>query len=234
MPYTPTTWTDEVPASTPVKYTISQTAPGDIAASAEIALFTSVTAGTPVNAVNMNKIEAGVQTAQLTAENAATNSIPKSLVTTVGDFIYATASATLARLGKPTVDSILKNTSTGTPSWKAITDLLTVVSRQGGSASDWNTGGNSNYTPAIPKIQCGSKLLVFSSATSSTATVTLPASFTNKPLVLLTFDSSLIGGGVPDYFLTSYTITNSSFVIQLKFTVSRTASFPINWLAIGE
>lgn len=44
--------------------------------------------------------------------------------TTAGDIAYATASNQLARLGKPSVDSVLKNTGTGTLSWLAISDFL--------------------------------------------------------------------------------------------------------------
>lgn len=43
--------------------------------------------------------------------------------TTAGDIVYATSATALARLGKPSVDSVLKNTSAGVPSWLAITDL---------------------------------------------------------------------------------------------------------------
>lgn len=63
MPYTKTNWTDEVPASTPVKYKISQVSDGDIATDATIELVTSVTPGTPVNASNLNKQEQAISDA---------------------------------------------------------------------------------------------------------------------------------------------------------------------------
>jgi len=62
--YTPTVWEDEVPASTPVKYSITDDTNGVLAASAEIAPVTTITPGTPLNATNLNKIENGVKTAQ--------------------------------------------------------------------------------------------------------------------------------------------------------------------------
>ena len=71
MPYTPTTWTDEVPASTPIKYVITDDVDGVIAASATIALVTSVTAGTPINATNLNKLETAMESAVDTADAAA-------------------------------------------------------------------------------------------------------------------------------------------------------------------
>lgn len=70
MPYTKTVWSDEVPVTTPVKYQITDDTAGEIAASAEIALVTSVTPGTPLNASNLNKLETGVETAQAAAEAA--------------------------------------------------------------------------------------------------------------------------------------------------------------------
>lgn len=41
--------------------------------------------------------------------------------TAAGDIAYATSPATLARLGKPAVDSFLYNTAAGVPSWLAST-----------------------------------------------------------------------------------------------------------------
>lgn len=71
MPYTPTTWTDEVPASTPIKYVITDDVDGVIASSATIALVTSVTAGTPINATNLNRMEAAIEDAVTASESAA-------------------------------------------------------------------------------------------------------------------------------------------------------------------
>lgn len=84
MPYTPTTWTDEVPASTPIKYVITDDVDGVIASSATIALVTSVTAGTPINATNLNRMEAAIEDAVIAAEAATV------------DAAQATADATAA------------------------------------------------------------------------------------------------------------------------------------------
>ena len=62
--YTPTVWEDEVPTSTPVKYSITGDSEGAISASAAIAPVTSITPGTPLNATNLNKMETGIKTAQ--------------------------------------------------------------------------------------------------------------------------------------------------------------------------
>ena len=63
MAYTPTTWTDEIPGETPVKYVIT-----GANSDCTIDLKTAPTVGTPVNATNLNHIEQGIATA-LTCEN---------------------------------------------------------------------------------------------------------------------------------------------------------------------
>ena len=56
--YTKTTWTDEVPETTPVKYKIEndETTLDEVT----ISVVTPVTTGTAVNAANLNKIEEGI------------------------------------------------------------------------------------------------------------------------------------------------------------------------------
>lgn len=48
--------------------------------------------------------------------------------TTQGDLAYASAANQLSRLAKPSVDSVLKNTSGGVPSWLAISEILSFAS----------------------------------------------------------------------------------------------------------
>lgn len=62
MAYTPTTWSDEVPDTTPVKYTIRDTNGNILYDNVRIDLKTGVTAGTAVNAANLNHIEQGIVT----------------------------------------------------------------------------------------------------------------------------------------------------------------------------
>ncbi len=70
MPYTPTVWSDEIPSSTPVKYAITDDVNGVVASSASIEIVTPVTAGTPMNAANLNKLEAAIHMALQLAEKA--------------------------------------------------------------------------------------------------------------------------------------------------------------------
>lgn len=136
MTYTKTTWADEVPNSSPVKYKISQTTDGDIATNATIEMVTPVTAGTPVSASNLNHLETGVYNAQVTADTA----VDKSLATAIGQILYSAAASVWAALAKPAVDSILKNTSAGALSWQPISGLHQFVPFYGGSVG--NVGFN--------------------------------------------------------------------------------------------
>ncbi len=70
-----------------------------------------------LNSTNLNHSEAGIQTAQATADAA----VPKSLVTTAGDLIYATASAVLARLGIGSSGTALQSNGTA-PVWTSSLD----------------------------------------------------------------------------------------------------------------
>ena len=60
MAYTKTAWTDEVPGEDPVTYDIEGVAMG-----VRITPHVAPTAGTPVNATNLNKIEEGVEDAHI-------------------------------------------------------------------------------------------------------------------------------------------------------------------------
>jgi hypothetical protein len=83
MTYTPTTWADEVPATSPVKYNIKTSGGTPIYTDVQIEVNTSVTPGTPLNAVNLNHIETGIQT----LENAS----PPKVFTAKGDLFVGSA-----------------------------------------------------------------------------------------------------------------------------------------------
>lgn len=65
--YTKVNWTNEVPATLPIKYKISQDSDGDVCTDATIELVTSVTPGTAMNASNFNHMEQGIEDANETA-----------------------------------------------------------------------------------------------------------------------------------------------------------------------
>lgn len=69
--YTKTTWTNETPYSTPIKYAITDDSAGVVAASATIELVFPATAeGTPVSATNLNHMEQGIYDARYAANHA--------------------------------------------------------------------------------------------------------------------------------------------------------------------
>lgn len=60
--------------------------------------------------------------------------------TTQGDLAYASAANQLSRLAKPSVDSVLKNTSGGVPSWLAISEILSFASVYHNTTQGLSTG----------------------------------------------------------------------------------------------
>jgi hypothetical protein len=61
--------------------------------------------------------------------------------TAAGDISYAAGATSLAKLAKPSVDSVLKNTSSGVPSWLALTQLKGALHAIG--TVDFAPGGQS-------------------------------------------------------------------------------------------
>lgn len=258
MPYIKQTWTDEVPSTTPLKYKITQSSDGDVATDAKIELVTPVTTGSPLNAGRLNYMEEGIEVAQETAEDAiadaaaaqsaadaaqstADNAIAKSLATAIGQLLYSTASGVWAALSKPSVDAVLKITSAGVFSWLALSNFG-IKKRRGGSSTNWDAPGATNYTPAIGshKFQAGAYYVGNSGIPNGSnyegiATVTFPESFTYKPLVFLTRVNNTIS--TPAYIEDMYidTITTNDFTVKFRSPYNYTANqIYFNWLAIGE
>ncbi len=224
MPYTKQTWTDEVPSVTPVKFQIVDDVAGQIASSATIEIVTPVTPGSPLNAAHFNYMETGIETAQSIAEAA----ISKSIATEIGQFLYSIGAGVWAALSKPAVNSFLKITDAGVFSWEALSTLLAIVKRQGGSANDWSSAGVNNYTPTVAKIQTG-VVNISVVAGFGTVTVTFPEAFSNKPVVLV---SKIYGSGPSVLDFGIGTVTASSVVISF-IASSGTATIPVQWIAIG-
>lgn len=126
MPYTKTTWTDEVPASTPVKYVITDDVLGEVAGSATIALVTSVTPGTALNAANFNKIENALEDAIDDSELA--------LSTANAAFALSELSQAILFAVKTAVQNISASTYTDITGWE------TEVIKSGGCTFNKTTG----------------------------------------------------------------------------------------------
>lgn len=60
MTYSPTTWVDETPTTTPVLYNIKDNLGNIIQANVQLEVASAITPGTPLNATNLNHIENGV------------------------------------------------------------------------------------------------------------------------------------------------------------------------------
>lgn len=88
MSYIKTTWVDEIPAIVPVKYAVTGDTEGVISASATIAPVTSITAGTPLNATNLNHMETGIENAQIAADAAQVAADAAQLDADKGVYLY--------------------------------------------------------------------------------------------------------------------------------------------------
>lgn len=134
--YTKTTWTNEVPGSTPVKYKLTDDTLGVIANSAKIEVVTSLTAGTPVNAQNLNNMETGIENAHIEIAALVTD-----LAGTVAAQAYTTAAPSI-----PTGSSTIVNFATVTLGASYIT-----------------TGSNWKFTAPVSGIYAIAARLMFTS-----------------------------------------------------------------------
>lgn len=76
-------------------------------------------AGGQLNAARLQHLEDGVETAASTADTASTTAsaaVPKSVVTTAGDLVYATGNAAVTRLALGAAGNVLKGGASA-PSW---------------------------------------------------------------------------------------------------------------------
>lgn len=173
------------------------------------------------------------KTKKITSLNLLASKISKSIFTAVGDILYATGLGTPAVLAKPAADSVLKMTSAGVPSWKALTELVStlIYRRQGGSSTDWQTHGTTTYTPGTStKIQTGVRNCSVSNGGGSFTTITFPTAFTYKPSVFVSRELSPLDG--TDIWVES--ITNTGFTIYAVSTEVGSGSVVTHWMAIGE
>ncbi|NUQ86790.1 MAG: hypothetical protein HUU11_18990 [Anaerolineales bacterium] len=152
-----------------------------------------------------------------------------------GDMPYALDSNTIAALSKPSVDSVLMNTSAGVPSYKALTDFLAVVKRQGGHADDWSSPGTTTYTPTLAKIQGGAITVTMTGSPAyGTLAVTFPVAFSGAPIVQLTAKDT--GGGQDRQPLLAYaSLTASGFTIVAYYNANSASygNVVVHWVAFG-
>jgi hypothetical protein len=117
-----------------------------------------------------------------TAANAAY--VPKTLTTTTGDIIYASAANTPARLGIGSTDQVLKVTS-GIPAWGAAPAPTFVGCRL------FNTTNQSIPTNTPTEVTLNSEAFDtngFHSTVTNTARITIPAGYAGKYLVTASWE----------------------------------------------
>lgn len=107
-----------------------------------------------------------------------------------------------------------------------------IYRRQGGSSTDWPTSGTNNYSPLAPRIQAGVAETAGTVTTDSftSVTVTFPAAFTNKPLVVAMATNS--NRHVCSVDRTS--VTNTDFSLTFRSIGNSGVIGVANWIAIGE
>ena len=152
--------------------------------------------------------------------------------TTAGDMEYYSAADAKTRIPIGTNGKVL-GVSSGLPAWIAQASNP-IVQRKGGSATDWNVGGTTNYSPTKPIVQVGTGgaygvINPSGSIYYGTGTITFPQAFSQKPMVTVTLGTS--GFVLFSYGVYNITTTKFDFVINCSL---QNYSFLIHWIAVGE
>jgi hypothetical protein len=103
--------------------------------------------------------------------------------------------------------------------------------RQGGSSSNWDTVGSSNYTPGAVRVQFGRNQLVVGGLTTDTKNVTFPVAFSNAPVLIATPTFKHNDADIEEFY--TYNISSTGFTYYVQNTSVGAFSFDISWLAIG-
>lgn len=159
-----------------------------------------------------------------------------------GDLIYASSATAASAISIGASGSILRSNGS-IPVWYAPggdnTFLRSVSSssswgglvyrRQGGNATNWQTSGSSSYTPLSTTIEAGVKSITLTSGSGSAA-VTYPVAFTYRPVIFMNVNN----GGSGGYSVVYGDDTISGFTIYMYDTGLSSATYTVNWIAIGE
>lgn len=115
--------------------------------------------------------------------------------------------------------------------WRAL-----IAKRQGGHASNWDSHGTTNYTPANVKIQTGAVNIPNSNTAAGSyyygsVTVTFPEAFASNPLVLC----SALFAGTNVMKISASSASPTQVTLYILTTASITGStMPVGWMAIGQ
>lgn len=102
--------------------------------------------------------------------------------------------------------------------------------RQGGSATDWNSGGTTTQTPAAVRMQAGTLRVASFSGGGLAGSITFPVAFSAKPIVFCCSSDPTNAAGV---IVGANNITTTGFSIPMYVASGSTANVDIYWLAIG-
>lgn len=97
--------------------------------------------------------------------------------------------------------------------------------RQGGSGTDWNSTGTSNFTPTTMRMQAGRTI----TGGGGSVTVTFPVAFSNKPIIVV----SASGGS--NILASISSVSASQFTAAAWNAAAGTSagSIGIDWIAVG-
>lgn len=109
-----------------------------------------------------------------------------------------------------------------------------VGKRQGGSSTDWNTYGSSNYTPSIAKMQAGSSYMTTSAGLGS-INITFPEAFAHKPIIIMGAHTPESGGTLSNVYSPRISnVATTGFTITVRTTATDAMNMSFQWLAIGD
>ena len=115
--------------------------------------------------------------------------------------------------------------------------LISIVSyRQGGSATDWNTAGTTNYTPTKSKIQTGTREFAFAGQSGMGFTITFPVEFSAIPQVYVSLVKPVSTEAkkiTTAYVTTASPVTTTTCQIYCDATSTATVTVYVNWWAVG-
>ncbi len=113
--------------------------------------------------------------------------------------------------------------------WK---NINAIYRRQGGSATNWNSQGSTNYTPANSLIQVGTGRVPFAVSATGNKEITFPVAYSAVPIVLITLISIPLTYAIDRLQVGLETTTRFFTYVELDSTLA-SGSVDFNWMAIG-
>ena len=179
------------------------------------------------------KIASGINGAKISAASLHGDAIVDATVSTAKLANSAITTAKIADANVTTAKIADANVTTAKLALNSVDDTIVgdrvpqFYRRQGGSATDWNVKGTTNYTPSGGiRIQSGVVDIVFSSG-AATASITFPQSFSAKPIIFLTSQTGT------HQSVTYDALANTSAVDIKGVSGTFSGTLQVAWLAIG-